>query len=76
MNQHKLLNDYKLKLNDEDKLAKIGQWFEQLDIKNKVSKRYLSYQEKCEAIIQQMECESWQKNKLREFVTLILDRKY
>jgi geranylgeranyl diphosphate synthase type II len=76
VNQHKLLNDYKLKLNDEDKLAKIGQWFEQLDIKNKVSKRYLSYQEKCEAIIQQMECESWQKNKLREFVTLILDRKY
>ncbi|HRI34206.1 MAG TPA: polyprenyl synthetase family protein [Saprospiraceae bacterium] len=76
VNQHKLLNDYKLIKNDEDRLAKIGQWFEQLDIKNKVSKRYLSYQEKCEAIIQQMECESWQKNKLREFVTLILDRKY
>ena len=63
VNQHKLLNDYKLKLNDEDKLAKIGQWFEQLDIKNKVSKCYLSYQEKCEAIIQQMECESWQKRR-------------
>ena len=61
---------------DEIKFDHNPEGVEQLDIKNKVSKRYMSYQEKCEAIIQQMECESWQKNKLREFVTLILDRKY
>lgn len=75
MNQHKLLNDYKLKLNDEDKLAKIGKWFEQLDIKTKSANAICLIKKNVKPSFSKWNVNHG-KNKLREFVTLILDRKY